>query len=80
VQILQNSIVQITKSADSIRLTIDHGDAQTTGKGFVVNRDPAADGSGSVSGNADEDKSKDKGCEVSKDSRRKKHCKDGTDR
>jgi hypothetical protein len=79
VEVLENSTVRLTKSADEIHLSIDHGNARTDGKGFVVSRESTDSRSPSVSSNGAEDNYTDKGCEVSRDSRRNRPCIDDTD-
>jgi hypothetical protein len=78
VQVFENSTVQLTKSPDSIQVTVDRGDAQESGKGIVVSRGTTTPGGNPLVGvQADSNDSND--CSVSKDRRRKKHCKDGND-
>src|SRR5947209_8525540 len=38
VQVFENSTVLLTKSLDSIRVTVDRGQAKTSSKGVVINR------------------------------------------
>jgi hypothetical protein len=78
VQVFENSTVQLTKSPDSIQVTVDRGDAQESGKGIVVIRGTTTPGGDPLVGiQADPNASTD--CSVSKHTRRKKHCKDGND-
>jgi hypothetical protein len=75
VQVFENSKVQLTKSSNSIQVSVDRGDASESGKGIVVSRGSTAGGNTVIGDQADQKDDKD--CSVSKDSRRKKHCKDG---
>src|ERR1700674_28277 len=69
VQVFENSTVLLTKSPNSIQVTVDRGQALTKSKGVVINSlSPEVDRSQKSAG-PDWDKHKDRDCEVSKDSR-----------
>ncbi len=78
VQVFENSTVQLTKSPDSVQVTIDRGDAQESGKGIVVSRGTTTPSDNLLVG-VQADQNDDKDCSVSKHTRRKKRCKDGND-
>jgi hypothetical protein len=81
----ENSTVVLTKSPDSIRVTVDRGQAQTNSKGVVINSVSLEDIRSPVGAKVDLDKhkdtdrDKDRDCEVSKDSRRIRPCRDAID-
>jgi hypothetical protein len=79
VQVSENSTVLLTKSPDSIRVTVDHGQAQTNIKGVVINRNSLEDDRSQTEGKDDHDKHKERDCEVSKASRKFKPCRDDSD-
>ena len=89
VQVSENSTVVLTKSPDSIRVTGDRGQAQTNSKGVVINSvslgdirsqvGPKVDLDKHKDTDRDKDRNKDRDCEVSKDSRRIRPCRDDID-
>ena len=88
-QVSENSTVVLTKSPDSIRVTGDRGQAQTNSKGVVINSvslgdirsqvGPKVDLDKHKDSDRDKDRNKDRDCEVSKDSRRIRPCRDDID-
>ena len=79
VQVYENSSVLLTKSPDSIRVTIDRGAAQTNSKGVVISRQYLQDDRPQSNAKEEREKHEDRDCEVSRDSRRHKPCKDDVD-
>jgi hypothetical protein len=79
VQVFENSTVRLTKSSDSIQLTVDRGRAQTNSKGIIVKRRSEADDRSQEGAKADHDNHRDRDCEVSKEARKNRPCRDDTD-
>ena|ERR1700687_4697535 len=79
VEVFENSTVLLTKSSDSIRLRIDRGQAKSNTKGVVINSVSSNDEGHESGRRVDRDKHKDRDCEVSKDSRKFRPCRDDID-
>ena len=79
VQVFENSMVLLTKSPDSIQVTVDRGQALTKSKGVVIHSVSPQVSWFQVGTKADQNKHKDPDCEVSKHSRRNRPCRDDID-
>ena len=79
VQVFENSTVLLTKSPNSIQVTVDRGQALTKSKGVVINNISPEIARPQESLRPDQDKHKDRDCEVSKDSRKVRPCRDDID-
>jgi hypothetical protein len=79
VQVFENTTIHLTKGSDSIQLTVDRGRAQTNSKGVVIHESSEADGHFQGGKITDERKHNDGNCEVSKDTRKNRPCRDATD-
>jgi hypothetical protein len=82
VQVFENSTVVFTKSPDSIRVTLDRGQARINGKNVVLtgaSRENNLFQENSGVGHDNRGKDKDRDCEISKDSRKIKPCRDDID-
>jgi hypothetical protein len=82
VQVFENSTVVFTKSPDSIRVTLDRGQARINGKNVVLtgaSRENNLFQENAGVGHDNRGKDKDRDCEISKDSRKIKPCRDDID-
>jgi hypothetical protein len=79
VQVFENSTVRLTKSSDSIQLTVDRGRAQTNSKRVVISRESAVGGLFLERARSDQNRHEDRDCAVSKDARKHRTCRDDTD-
>ena len=79
VQVFENSTLLLTKSPDSIQVTVDRGHALTKNKGVVINSTSPGIARSQENARPDRDKHKDRDCEVSKDSRKNRPCRDDID-
>ncbi len=79
VQVFENSTVLLTKSPDSIQVRVDRGQAKTSSKGVVMKRASPEFYRPQTGSKVDLEKHGDRDCEVSKDSRRPRPCRDDSD-
>jgi hypothetical protein len=78
-QVFENSTVLLTRSPDSIQVSVDRGRALTKSKGVVINSISPEVARTPESSRPSQDKHQDRDCEVSKNTRKNKPCRDDVD-